>query len=105
MLVELLGIGTAAPPLSITRDQSIDAARALCAEEDDDHADLQQQGLAGDREVGEEPRATHRAIVAQRRPAGVARVTNTTNAMVTGVTPAGRVGDEPGPPVSPGGQP
>ncbi|WP_165245443.1 type III polyketide synthase [Paludisphaera soli] len=40
MQVELLGIGTAAPPLSITRDQSIDAARALCAEEDDDHADL-----------------------------------------------------------------
>jgi len=39
MEVELLGIGTAAPPLSITRAQSVDAARALCAE-DDGHGDL-----------------------------------------------------------------
>lgn len=39
MHVELLGIGTANPPLRISRSQSIDAARALCAE-DDDHGEL-----------------------------------------------------------------
>lgn len=35
MLAALLGIGTATPSLSITRDESIDAARTLCAETDD----------------------------------------------------------------------
>lgn len=39
MQVEVLGIGTAAPPHSITRAQSVDAARAICAE-DDGHAGL-----------------------------------------------------------------
>jgi len=39
MPIELLGVGTASPPLSITRSESVDAARALCAE-DDDHAEL-----------------------------------------------------------------
>lgn len=39
MHVELLGIGTATPPLRIERSESIDAARALCAE-DDDHGEL-----------------------------------------------------------------
>jgi predicted naringenin-chalcone synthase len=34
MQVELLGIGTSNPPLRIERSQSIDAARALCAEND-----------------------------------------------------------------------
>ena len=35
MRIELLGIGTATPPLRISRSESIDAARALCAEDDD----------------------------------------------------------------------
>lgn len=39
MHVEVLGIGTATPPLRIDRSESIDAAKALCAE-DDDHGEL-----------------------------------------------------------------
>jgi prepilin-type processing-associated H-X9-DG protein len=39
MQIELLGIGTASPALSLSRSESIDAARTLCAE-DDDHAEL-----------------------------------------------------------------
>jgi len=40
MLAALLGLGTATPPLSLTRDESIDAARVLCAENDDQAAML-----------------------------------------------------------------
>lgn len=39
MDIELLAIGTATPALSLTRSESVDAARALCAE-DDDHGEL-----------------------------------------------------------------
>lgn len=39
MRIELLAVGTATPALNITRSESIDAARTLCAE-DDDHAEL-----------------------------------------------------------------
>ncbi len=39
MQAALLGIGTAIPPLSISRAESVAAARALCAE-DDDHGEL-----------------------------------------------------------------
>jgi predicted naringenin-chalcone synthase len=39
MKAALLGIGTAVPPLRINRSEAVDAARALCAE-DDGHAEL-----------------------------------------------------------------
>ncbi|MDG3002374.1 type III polyketide synthase [Paludisphaera mucosa] len=41
MRIELLGVGTATPSLNITRSESVDAARTLCAE-DDDHGEVLQ---------------------------------------------------------------